>query len=71
MLLIKNPVAGREILESLAYVIEKDTIKEINNSNKKNPCNAILINLELFCTVKGLDLTCLIHFDSDSASNMT
>ncbi|RIB29851.1 hypothetical protein C2G38_2027392 [Gigaspora rosea] len=39
MLLIKNPVAGREILESLAYVIEKDTIKEINNSNKKNPCN--------------------------------
>ncbi|CAG8734517.1 20478_t:CDS:2, partial [Gigaspora rosea] len=28
----QNPVAGREILELLAYVIEKDTIAEIINS---------------------------------------
>ncbi|CAG8821757.1 15164_t:CDS:2 [Gigaspora margarita] len=29
----QNPVAGHEILESLAYVIEKDTIAKINNSS--------------------------------------
>lgn len=107
----QNPVAGREMLESLAYIIEKDTIAEINNSplwsilldesntvtNEKTlavvskhiannipviryigmitlnetTAEAILADLELFCIAKGLNLTRLIHFGSDGASNMT
>ncbi|CAG8492225.1 13384_t:CDS:2, partial [Cetraspora pellucida] len=106
----QNPVAGREMLESLAYIVEKDTISEINSSlfwsilldesntitNEKTlaivskhfannipvicyigmislnetTAEAILADLELFCTAKGLDLTRLIHFGSDGASNM-
>ncbi|CAG8741843.1 21391_t:CDS:2, partial [Gigaspora margarita] len=84
----QNPIAGCEILESLAYVIEKDTIAEINNSpfwsilldesntitNEKTLAivsKHIANNIPLFCTAKELNLTRLIHFGSDGASNMT
>ncbi|CAG8513165.1 4745_t:CDS:2 [Cetraspora pellucida] len=40
-------------------------------SLNKTTVEAILADLELFCTAKGLDLTRLIHFDSDGASNIT
>ncbi|CAG8610744.1 9671_t:CDS:2, partial [Scutellospora calospora] len=107
----KNPITGCEMLESLAYIIEKDTISENNSSlfwnilldesntitNEKKlaivskhfannilvihyigmillnetTAEAILTDLELFCIAKGLNLTHLIHFGSDGASNMT
>ncbi|CAG8477429.1 510_t:CDS:2 [Racocetra fulgida] len=53
---------------------EFDSTNEDNYATYQNPVTgpeAILKDLELFCIAKGLDLTRLIHFGSDGASNMT